>query len=358
EEDYKLYNRRAQSYKNIFDPELGFMRAKENASWMVPFDPMEVSSSYTDGNSWQYSFFVPHDVEGLIKLMGGKIKFSDKLEKLFSLNYPSYWWEGEEKTETIGLYLHGNAAGHHVAYLFNFVNQPWITQQKVWEIRRTFYSLKPEGLGGNEGYGQLSAWYVLSALGFYPVCPGRDEYLIGTPLFPKATLDVGKGKRFVLRAKNISPYNVYIQEATLNGVGYEQSFLKHSDLINSGELLFSLGRAPNKQWGNRSGGVPISAISDDLVCPVPVVNRGETPFMESALIVLKAFGKDAKIYYTMNGREPTLQSMMYTGPFYITESATLKMFAVQEEHLRSPTVTARFNKKELNTNIPVYPHNR
>ena len=357
-EDYKLYNRRAQSYKNIFDPNSGFMRAKENASWMVPFDPLEVSSFFTDANAWQYSFFVPHDVEGLISLMGGKIKFSEKLGKLFSLDYPPSWWKGEEKTETVGLYIHGQAPGQHAAYLFNYVNQPWITQQKVWEIMRTFYSLKPDGLGGNESYGQLSAWYVLSALGFYQVCPGQDEYLIGTPLFPKVTVNIGEGKTFVVKAKNISPYNVYIQESTLNGRVYEQSFLKHADLINSGELLFSMGRTPNKQWGNRAGGVPKSAISDDLVHPVPFVKIGETPFTESTLIELEAIGKDTKIYYTINGKEPTLQSIVYTGPFYITESATIKMFTVQEGHLRSPTVTSWFNKKEMDINIPVYPNNR
>jgi len=356
--DYRLYIRRAQSYKNIFDPNSGFMRAKENASWIVPFDPLEVSSFYTETNSWLYSFFVPHDVEGLIRLMGGKIKFSEKLDELFSLNYPPTWWEGEEKTETVGLYMHGHASGQHAAYLFNFVNQPWITQQKVWEIMRTFYSLKPDGLCGNESYGQLSAWYVLSSLGFYPVCPGRDEYLIGMPLFPKVTVDIGGGKTFVIRAKNISPYNVYIQEAALNGRVFDQFFLKHSDLINGGELLFVMGGAPNKQWGNRKGGIPTSAISDELVLPVPFVKMGENPFFESTLIVLEAIGKDTKIYYTINGREPTLQSMVYTGPFYITESTTLKMFAIQEGQLRSPTVTALFSKEGPDINIPVYPKDK
>lgn len=355
--DYSHYIRRAQSYKNIFDPNLGFMRAKDNGSWVIPFDPQEVSSSYADTNAWLYSFFVPHDVEGLIKLMGGKIKFSNKLDKLFSLNYPSTWWKGEEKTDTVGLYIHGVASSQHAAYLFNFVNQPWMTQQKVWEIMRTFYSLRPDGLGGNESYGQLSAWYVLSALGFYPVCPGRDEYLIGTPLFPKVTIDVGGGKTFVLRAKKISPYNVYIQEAALNGRVFEQSFLKHADLINGGELLFTMGGAPNKLWGNKSGGIPVFSISDELILPAPVVKIGKNPFMESTLIVLETIGKDTKIYYTINGREPTLQSVVYTGPFYITESVVLKMFAAQEGILRSPTVTARFKKKEQNLDLTVYSKN-
>jgi hypothetical protein len=223
---------------------------------------------------------------------------------------------------------------------------------------RTLYSSRPDGLSGNESYGQLSAWYVLSALGFYPVCPGRDEYLIGTPLFPKVMIDIGGGKTFVIKAKNISPYNVYIQEAVLNGQVFEQSFLKHSDLINSGELLFTMGVAPNKQWGNRRGGIPISSISDDLILPVPFVKINENPFTESTLIVLEAIGKDTKIYYTINGREPTFKSVVYTGSFYITESTTLKMFASQEGIFRSPTVTARFKKKEQDISIPVYPKNK
>lgn len=352
--DYSHYIRSAQSYKNIFDPNLGFMRAKDNGSWVIPFDPLEVSSSYSDVNAWLYSFFVPHDVEGLIRLMGGKIKFSNKLDKLFSLNYPSSWWEGKEKTDTVGLYIHGAASSQHAAYLFNFVNQPWMTQKKVWEIMRTFYSLRPDGLGGNDSCGQLSAWYVLSALGFYPVCPGRDEYLIGTPLFPKVTIDIGGGKAFVIRAKKISPYNAYIQEAALNGRVFEQSFLKHADLINGGELLFTMGGAPNKLWGNKSGGIPISSISDDLILPAPFVKIGENPFTESTLIILEAIGKDTKIYYTTDGREPTLQSLVYTSPFYITESVMLKMFAAKEGILRSPTVTARFKKKSQDLDIQVY----
>ena len=351
-EDYRHYIRRAQSYKNIFDPNSGFMRAKENASWIIPFDPLEVSSTTMYANSWLYSFFVPHDVEGLIRLMGGKIKFSEKLDKLFSLNYPSTWWEEGKKTETVGLYIHGQTAGHHTAYLFNYAHQPWKTQQKVWEIMRTFYSPKPDGLKGNESYGQLSAWYVLSALGIYPVCPGRDEYLIGTPIFSKVTIDTGGGKPFVFRAKNISPYNVYIQEATLNGQVYDLCFLKHADLMNGGDFVFVMGRGANMKWGNRSGKIPVSAISDELVVPVPYVKIGENPFFESTLIVLEAIEKDAKIYYTINGREPSFQSMVYTGPFYITESTTLKMFAVREGRLPSPTVTARFNREELDAHIP------
>ena len=223
---------------------------------------------------------------------------------------------------------------------------------------RMFYSLKPNGLCGNESCGQMSSWYVMSALGFYPVCPGRDEYLIGMPVFPKVTIDVGEGKEFVLRAKNISPYKVYIQDASLNGRIFDQAFLKHSDLINGGELLFTMGGAPNKQWGNRKGGIPVSSISDDLVQPVPFVKTGQNPFSESTLIVLEAADKETIIHYTVNGREPTLQSKVYTDPFYITESTTLKMFAVQEGQLRSPTVTARFNKEELNINLPDYPENR
>ncbi len=222
---------------------------------------------------------------------------------------------------------------------------------------RTFYSLKPDGLSGNEKNGQLSAWYVLSAIGFYPVCPGRDEYLIGTPLFPKVSIDVSNGKAFVIRAKNISTYNVYIQEATLNGGIFEQSFLKHADLINGGELQFAMGRAPNKQWGNSPGGIPKSEISDNKIVPIPFVKIGENPFFESTLIVLEAIGKDTSIYYSLNGGEPTLQSFVYTDPFYITDSTTLKMFAVQEGQLRSPTVTVRFNKEELDIFFPVSPKN-
>ena len=352
ETDYERFIRRAQTYKNIFDPKQKFMRAKENASWIVPFDPLEVNAFYTDANAWQYSFFVPHDVEGLIRLMGGKIKFSEKLDQAFSLDYPPTGWKGAERTETIGLYRHEHPSGHHMPYLFNFVNQPWITQQKIWEVMHTLYSSQPDGLCGNEGYGQLSAWYVLSALGFYPVCPGREEYIIGTPLFPKVSIDTGGGKTFVVRAKNISPYNVYIQKAELNGQNFELSYLKHTDLLNGGELLLTMGGSPNKEWGTRSEDIPRSAIQENVVLPLPFVRLGEKSFRDSTQIVLEVFGKDTNICYTLDGREPTRQSAVYTGPFYITESTILKMFAVQEELLRSPTVTVRFYKREENLEMP------
>ncbi|MGD2245700.1 MAG: GH92 family glycosyl hydrolase [Candidatus Aminicenantes bacterium] len=343
-EDYRTYIQRAQSYKNLFDPSTGFMRAKMNSSWFVPFDPLEVNFNYTEANSWQYNFFAPHDIEGLIKLMGGKLKFSAKLDKLFALDARITGREQVDISGLIGQYAHGNEPSHHMAYLFNYVNQPWITQQKVREIMHTLYTSRPDGLCGNDDCGQMSAWYVLSALGFYPVCPGQDMYVMGTPLFPRAVIDVGGGKTFVIQAKRLSPYNIYIQEAFLNGKTYNKSYLKHADIVKGGELTFIMGGAPNTEWGTSSDEIPSSSISEYKVLPVPYVSTGSRTFTESTQIILATVDENAKIYYTTDGKEPTLRSSVYSESFLLTETTTIKMFAYKEGMPRSFTVTAQFKK--------------
>ncbi len=343
-EDYERFIQRAQFYKNLFDPSTNFMRAKTGGFWYVPFDSFEVNSNYTEANAWQYTFFVPHDVEGLIKLMGGKIRFAEKLDMLFDTPARLRGGEQEDITGLIGMYAQGNEPSHHMAYLFNYVLQPWKTHQKVREIMNTLYSSRPDGLCGNEDCGQMSAWYVLSALGFYPVCPGQDIYVIGTPLFPEASIEVGNEKTFVIRAKSISPYNIYIQEAFLNGQALNRAYIRHSDIANGGELVFVMGAKPNTQWATKSADTPPSAVLDSLILPVPYVKTGESVFKESTQVALGSVIRSASIFYTTDGREPTLQSNVYTAPFIINETTTIKMFAFQEGFPRSFTVTARFKK--------------
>jgi predicted alpha-1,2-mannosidase len=343
-EDYERFIQRAQFYKNLFDPSTDFMRAKTDGFWYVPFDSFEVNSNYTEANAWQYSFFVPHDLEGLIKLMGGKIRFSEKLNELFDTPARLRGGEQEDITGLIGMYAQGNEPSHHMAYLFNYVLQPWKTHQKVREIMNTLYSSRPDGLCGNEDCGQMSAWYVLSALGFYPVCPGQNVYVIGTPLFPEASVDVGGGKTFVIRAKRISPYNIYIQEAFLNGQALNRAYIGHSDIVNGGELVFVMGEKPNTEWATKSAGTPPSAVVDCQILAVPYVKTGESVFNESTQVALGSAIRNAQIFYTTDGREPTLQSKVYTAPFIVNETTTIKMFTFQEGFPKSFTVTARFKK--------------
>jgi predicted alpha-1,2-mannosidase len=344
EDDYKRYIQRAQYYKNIFDPSTGFMRAKMNGIWFSLFDPTEVNFNYTEANAWQYSFYIPQDVEELIKLMGGKEKFVEKLDELFTTSSEMTGRHQADISGMIGQYAHGNEPSHHMAYLYNYANEPWKTQQRVREIMDLLYTSEPDGLCGNEDCGQMSAWYILNALGFYPVCPGQEIYVIGIPLFDKATINVGKGRQFVIKAKNISDKNIYIQKVALNGKLYQKSYLKHHDIMRGGELVFEMGSEPNKVWGSGKNDIPHSVISEYEILPVPFVSTGTRIFVESTEVELASFIDDVKIYYTLDGSTPTVSSNLYTSPIKLTESTTLKAFAFKDGMPKSFIITAEFNK--------------
>jgi len=243
--------KRSGFYKNLFDPQTGFMRGKTAAgNWVTPFDPFKLSHAgtgggdYTEGNAWQYTWHVQHDVPGLIELMGGKEQFNKKLDSLFEQESHVY---GDgltlDVTGLIGQYAHGNEPCHHVAYLYTLSGQPWKAADRISEIIPSFYSNKPDGLSGNDDCGQMSAWYIFGALGFYPVDPVSATYVFGKPLHKKATIRVGE-KTFVINAKNLSPDNRYIQQVFLNGKRYYESGIRHADIINGGELNFIMGKEP------------------------------------------------------------------------------------------------------------------
>jgi predicted alpha-1,2-mannosidase len=350
-DDYERYIRRAQSYKNIFDPETGFMRAKMNGSWITPFDPREVNFYYTEANAWQYSFSVSQDITGLIKLMGGKEGFSRKLDDLFATASKTTGRQQVDITGMIGQYAHGNEPSHHMAYLYNYAGQPWKTQQRVREIMDGLYTTNPDGLCGNEDCGQMSAWYIFSALGFYPVTPGQDVYIIGTPLFPQASIDVGTGKRFVVRANDVSPKNMYIQSATLNGQSYARSSLRHADIMSGGELVFHMGPDPNKTWGSRDDDIPVSSIPDHVILPVPFITAPSRTFTDSMDIAMGSPTEEAEIYYTTDGTEPSVRSILYTEPFCLSESTMLKIRSMKNGFPPSALVTAEFSKIPGGRNI-------
>ncbi len=254
QEEYAYFMQRASSYRELFDPKVGFMRGKlKDGSWREPFDARRsehrVNTDYTEGNAWQHSWFVPHDVEGLVQLMGGKEAFAKKLDSLFTIDSEITGQHiSADISGLIGQYAHGNEPSHHVAYLYNFVGMPWKSQEIIRKILLTQYSEKPEGLCGNDDCGQMSAWYVFGALGFYPVNPANGMYIFGSPLFDKAEVDVGNGKKFTVIAKNNSLSNPYIQRATLNGVVLDRNFLLHGELLQGGELRFEMGSSPNPDW--------------------------------------------------------------------------------------------------------------
>jgi len=256
EEDYKYFLKRSKAYQPLFDSETGFMRGKSEKgdSWHEPFDPKysahRVHADYTEGNAWQHSWFVLHDTKELIKMHGGEDKFTDKLDQLFT--------ESSEITGDnvsvdisglIGQYAHGNEPSHHIAYMYNLANKPWKTQYWVREILKTQYSANPDGLSGNEDCGQMSAWYVFSAMGLYPFNPASAEYQIGSPIFEEVTINISEGKTFTIVAENTSDNNIYIQSATLNGIEFNRTNISHKELLQGGALKFVMGSEPNRNWG-------------------------------------------------------------------------------------------------------------
>ena len=360
--DYNRFIERSQFYKNVFDTESGFMRPRTNANWVTPFDPREVNSSFTEANSWQYTFFVPHDVSGLIALMGGKQKFVKKLDQLFAAESRTTGRDQADITGLIGQYAQGNEPSHHMVYLYNYVNQPWKTQSRVRQILDNFYKPEPDGLIGNEDCGQMSAWYVLSAAGFYPVTPGLPLYAIGTPLFPEVRFNLENGKTFVIKARGVSAKNIYIQAANLNGKAYNKSYLNHSDLMAGGQLVLEMAAQPNLKWGAGKNDVPLSRISrieGPQIVPVPVIRAAGKTFKERLEISMQAGSEREKtrlnIHYTTDGSEPGVQSPVFTKPFFIDRSTTIKALAIDIDiasaSRRSLVATARYHNIPHNWTI-------
>lgn len=256
------FYRRARFYRNVFDKQVGFMRGKDsNGKWNPDFDPEEAKymGPFTEGNSYQYSFYVPHDVQGLIDLMGGDLAFEQRLDVLFDkpLSHEKIK-EHEDIAGLIGQYAHGNEPSHHIAYLYNYAGKPWRTQERIRQIMDTLSSDKPDGLAGNDDVGQMSAWYIFSAMGFYPVAPGDLSYAIGAPQLSHISLNLSNGKRFSVKAENLSAKNKYIQTVTLNGKPLHASYISHDDIQNGGVLHFVMSDKPNRTWATSSSARPPS----------------------------------------------------------------------------------------------------
>lgn len=246
------YAKRALNYRNVFDRSIGFARPKlADGSFKSDFDLLDThGQGFIEGNSWNYSFFVPHDVFGLIREMGGEKQFVRRLDSLFTMKLPAKYFENTEDISEEGLmgnYVHGNEPSHHVAYLYKWTVEPWKAEYRLHQIMKQMYQNKIDGLSGNDDCGQMSAWYVFSALGFYPVCPGTDQYVLGAPFVKEATIKLENGKTFTVKSLNLSDKNVYVKSIKLNGKPYKKSFLTHSDIVNGGELIFEMGARPIKQ---------------------------------------------------------------------------------------------------------------
>jgi len=257
EGDYNYFMKRAMSYENLFDPSWKLMRAKDSkGNWRTPYDPAKYNPTITEGTNWQYTWFVPQDIQGLINLMGGKEYFAKKLDSLFTMKNPDE--DSKGNTGEIGEYWHGNEPSHHITYLFDYAGEPWRTQELVREVATKFYYNKPDGLCGNDDCGQTSAWYVFSTMGFYPVCPGDPYYVIGTPCAEEATIHLANGKVFSMKAVNFSEADKYIQSVTLNGKSWNKTYIPYEAVANGGKIVFVMGSTPNKNWGTAKDSVPPS----------------------------------------------------------------------------------------------------
>ncbi|TWF45240.1 putative alpha-1,2-mannosidase [Chitinophaga polysaccharea] len=266
-EEVERFEKRSQNYRNLFDPETKLMRGKnKDGKFQTPFNPFKWGDAFTEGNSWHYTWSVFHDVKGLSDLMGGKDMFVRMLDSVF--NMPPVFDESyygtviheirEMQIMNMGQYAHGNQPIQHMIYLYNYAGQPWKTQYWVRQVMSRLYKATPDGYCGDEDNGQTSAWYVFSAMGFYPVCPGTQQYVLGTPLFSKLTMTLEDGKKMVINAPGNSEKNLYVQSAALNGKPYSNNWISHQDLQKGGTLEFKMGAAPQKTRGTSPAAFPYS----------------------------------------------------------------------------------------------------
>jgi predicted alpha-1,2-mannosidase len=319
----RRFRARAEGWRNLIDAQ-GHVHPRAQGRWMENYDPAEVSVNFTEANGWQYGFFVPHNIDGLIARVGGEAKFLQLLEDCFNAQQGLSGRHQVDITGLVGQYAHGNEPSHHMAYLYAYAGQPWKTQALVKRLMDEMYDDAPDGLVGNEDCGQMSAWYVMSALGIYSVTPGQPNYTIGTPRFSRTRIHLENGKTFTIRADGSGPY---VQDARLNGKPWSNAWLAHQAIMQGGELRFSMGAAPS-QWGSSQANRPHSgqAAIEPGVVLAPVA-EGPYRFRDQATIHARTLeGADA-IHYTTDGSEPGVASPVWSGPLIVTASTDVKLRA-------------------------------
>ena len=364
---YNEYIRRAQYYKNIFDPATGFMRPKMSGRWLVPFSPTEVNVHFTEANSWQYSFYVPQDIETHIKMVGGDEAYSQKLDELFSASNQTTGRTQVDITGLIGQYAHGNEPSHHTAYLYNYVGKPWKSQEMARKIMTTLYSSAPDGLCGNDDCGQMSAWYVLSALGFYPVTPGTDIYAIGSPLFAKATINLENGKKFTINATGNSKENLYINSISKDGVPYTKSFILHSDIVGGSKFDIKMSPVANYKFATDPSDRPRSSISSSTIVVNPWFEMASNIFKDSMVVGIKSYPSDQIFYRISDGLSSYSTALkgnldsegdfkLYTCPLTIKSNVTIDAYCINKNGEKSFTVTTNLKKVAPELKIKILSH--
>lgn len=344
------FMRRAQYWKNIYDPQTKFMRAKVYADWFAPFDPAEVNFHYTEANAWQYNFFVPQDVNTMIDWMGGDEAFDTFLTRLFIGSSETTGRHQADITGLIGQYAHGNEPSHHMAYLFSFAGKPWKTQQRVREIMDKMYSPYPDGLSGNEDCGQMSAWYVLSAMGFYPVTPGTSDYILGSPLFDEVTLNLENGNRFSVKANNQGSKNVYISKAEKDGKPYHKAWITHGDIDRGSSFVFHMSENPGKEAFAK---FPQREITTHQIVAVPFIKGGDRTFKQETSVGIGCADSDADIFYKIINQDQKNTFKKYSGPIMLDKSAKIAFFSTNDAD-SSAVVTTAFTRMNAKRSIKLH----
>ncbi len=345
------YYRRATNYANVFDGSTRFFRGRrDDGNWLVPFNPADADRSFTEATPWHYRFFAPHDVAGMISLFGGTESFKVALDSLFN-NAPVVETELSDISGLHGQYAHGNEPSHHMAYLYNYIGEPWKTQELTRTLLDEMYQPVPEGICGNEDCGQMSAWYIFSSLGFYPVCPGSNEYVLTTPLFEHATLRLPGNRTLTINAEGASK-NKYIKSVSLNGTPIEAGFITHDMLMQGGILDFVLDNKPDKGRGVSTMGVPYSLSSDKIVS-IPYIKEDIYLFEDSTPVTIASATPGAEIRFTLDGSEPTSESPLYTGPFTADHTMTVLARAFKDDMEPSRIMNMRAVKGEFTPSTKV-----
>ena len=337
------FYQRAQYYKNLYEPTDKFFRGKRNGCFVTPFDPTQVNFMLTEANTWQYNFFVPQDINTHIEMMGGTTAYTRKLNELFNSSSELTGRVQSDITGLIGQYAHGNEPSHHMAYLYNYLGKPSQTQKFVNKIMYELYTDQADGLCGNEDCGQMSAWYVMSAMGFYPVTPASGYYVIGVPHFDEMTVNLENGKTFTVTAKNLSRENRYIESVKLNGKPLNRSYIYFDEVHNGGKLEFIMTNSRKSTWATEAENCPTQKIEGPIIVTAPIIKVASDVFFETLNVELSHLDSDVKMYYTTDGSTPDENSTLYTEPFVIDQSSDVMVVAVKDGK-KSNVVEGNFKK--------------
>ena len=345
------YARRALNYVNVFDGSTCFFRGRQSdGNWSAPFEEFATGRDYTEATPWHYRFFVPHDVNGLIQLFGSREAFIREMDRLFTLESDEMQLDVSDVTGLMGQYAHGNEPSHHMAYLYNYVGQPWKTQELTRRLLHEMYAPTPEGIIGNEDCGQMSAWYVFSSLGFYPVCPGSNEFALTAPQFPKAVVRLANGRTLTVTADN-PRRSVYIASVTLDGKPIDRNYITYDELMQGGELHFALRPRPDYERGTDDAAAPHSLTRGEAVS-IPYTTQNVSLFTEPIAVALATTTAGAEIRYTLDGSEPTETSALYAAPVPVDRSLTLKAKGFKPGAAPSRTLTLEAEKAVFRKGAP------